>query len=82
MEASMRTIKLHLPTLKIIWKLLVVLLFPLVIWLYSIILDIPFREIDAGANYHKWIIFVIYLGCLASWLSIDRGLSRRYLFRN
>ncbi len=78
----MRTIKLHLPTLKIIWKLLVVLLFPLVIWLYSIILDIPFREIDAGANYHKWIILVVYLGCLASWLSIDRGLSHRSFFRN
>ncbi|QFI39627.1 hypothetical protein FR932_18320 [Moritella marina ATCC 15381] len=78
----MKAITVHRPTLKIIWKLLVFLFFPLVIWLYSVIADVSFADIDSGANYHKWIIFFLYLSCLATWLYIDRTLSHSSFFRH
>ncbi|MDX2319181.1 MAG: hypothetical protein QNK26_01115 [Moritella sp.] len=78
----MKAITVHRPTLKIIWKLLVILFFPLTIWLYSVISDTPFSTIDSGANYHKWIIFFLYLGCLAIWLYLDSALSNRSFFRS
>lgn len=78
----MKVITVHRPTLKIIWQLLVFLFFPLIIWLYSVIADVPFNIIDSGANFHKWIIFFLYLGCLGVWLYIDRTLSHSSFFRS
>lgn len=78
----MKAITVHRPTLKIIWRLLVFLFFPLIIWLYSVIADVPFSHIDSGVNFHKWLIFFLYLGCLAAWLYIDRALSRSSFFRS
>ena len=49
---------------------------------YSVIGDVPFAHIDSGANYHKWIIFFLYLSCLATWLYIDRTLSHSSFFRH
>lgn len=77
----MKVISVHRPIIQLLWKLLFLLLFPVVIWLYCLVLDVPFAIIDDGANYHKWVIFFIYLGCLASWLSINRSLSHRTTFR-
>jgi len=78
----MKAITVHRPTLKIMWKLLVFALFPLTLWLYSVIGDVPFTTIDSGVNYHKWIIFFIYLGCLAVWFYFDRALSHSSFFRS
>lgn len=78
----MKAITVHRPTLKIIWKLLVILCFPLTIWLYSVISDTAFSIIDSGANYHKWIIFFLYLSCLAVWFYIDRKLAHSSFFRS
>ncbi len=78
----MKAILVHRPIVKLLWKLLFLLLFPFVIWLYCQVLGIPFAEIDNGTNYHKWVIFFIYLGCLASWLSINRSLSHHSTFRH
>ena len=77
----MRAITIHRPLLKVIWKLVMVLLFPCTIWLYSIIADIPFSSIDQGANHHKWIIFFVYLAVLIAWFYLDRNLSHRAFFR-
>lgn len=78
----MQKLHIHRPFLKTLWQLWLVALFPLVIIVYCFITDIEFSRIDDGANYHKWLIFFIYLFCVAAWIMINRALAHSSFFRN
>lgn len=59
-------------TLSIIWKLLTVLILPVIIAIYVNIMDVYygpfiFSDLDKGQNAHKWIVFAIYLLFLLCW---------------
>lgn len=71
----------RLPLLSVLWKILILLAFPLVIWVYMQITGIEFIDLDTGKNIHKITIFLIYMAVVAVWwwlnVKVQRVLSRR-----
>jgi len=58
--------------LSLLWKLLTVLILPIIIAVYVKVMDVyygpfSFSELDLGQNLHKWLIFAIYLLFLLCW---------------
>ena len=58
--------------LSLIWKLLTVLIIPIIIFFYIEIVDtfyMPFSfvDLDQGKNIHKWLVLALYLGFLLAW---------------
>ena len=78
----MQSLRFQRSFLQTLWKLWLFALFPLVIWLYCFVTGVDFNLVDEGSNYHKWIIFVIYVACLVAWFVVNRTLNHRSFFRN
>ncbi len=58
--------------LSLVWKLLTVLILPVIMAIYVKIMDsyygpFAFEDLDLGKNLHKWIVFAIYLAFLLCW---------------
>ena len=58
--------------LSLIWKLLTVLIIPIIIFLYIEIVDtcympFSFADLDQGKNIHKWLVLALYLAFLLGW---------------
>lgn len=58
--------------LSLMWRLLTVLIIPIIIYLYVAVMDyyngnFSFADLDQGKNIHKWIVFAIYLACILCW---------------
>jgi len=58
--------------LSLIWKLLTVLIIPIIIFFYIEIVDtfympFSFADLDQGKNIHKWLVLAIYLTFLLCW---------------
>jgi hypothetical protein len=59
-------------TLSLIWKLLTVLILPVIMAVYVQVMDnyygpYSFSDLDQGKNLDKWIVLAIYLGFLLCW---------------
>ncbi|TEW54136.1 hypothetical protein E2R68_09665 [Psychromonas sp. RZ22] len=60
-------------TLSLFWKLLTVLILPVIMFLYIKFMDVcyeqpfTFADLDQGKNIHKWMIIAIYLAFLLCW---------------
>ncbi|RJG50655.1 hypothetical protein [Motilimonas pumila] len=71
----------RLPLLSVLWKIVILLAFPFVIWAYMQVTGIEFTDLDTGTNGHKLSIFFIYLAVVAVWwwlnVKVQRVLSRR-----
>ncbi|MBL1377030.1 hypothetical protein [Zobellella iuensis] len=48
------------------------LMFPLLVALYSQLLDLPLAAFDNGVNQHKWLITLLYLLYVLLWLRFNR----------
>ena len=70
-----------LPLFRMLWRLLGVLAFPLLIWLYSKAWGISFSELDGGVNHHKMLIIGVYFFYIAFWLWLTPKIERLPLFR-
>ncbi|TEW52172.1 hypothetical protein E2R67_03805 [Psychromonas sp. RZ5] len=58
--------------LSLIWKLLTVLIIPIIIFFYIKIIDtcytpFSFADLDQGKNIHKWLVLALYLAFLLCW---------------
>jgi len=58
--------------LSIFWKLLTVLIIPVIMFLYVKVMaayypEFTFSDLDQGKNLHKWVVFAIYLTFLLCW---------------
>jgi len=54
------------------WKLLAVLIIPIIIFFYikitnAFFIPFTFADLDQGQNIHKWLILAIYLTFLLCW---------------
>ncbi|WP_375055987.1 hypothetical protein [Zobellella sp. DQSA1] len=47
-------------------------MFPLLVALYSQLLDLPLADFDNGVNQHKWLIILLYLLYVLLWLRFNR----------
>lgn len=50
-------------------------MFPLLVLLYSQLLDLPLAEFDNGVNHHKWLITLLYLLYVLLWLRFNRRVT-------
>ena len=62
--------------LSLIWKLLTVLIIPVIIFFYIEIVDtfyMPFSfvDLDQGKNIHKWLVLIIYIFLLVGWSRLN-----------
>jgi len=62
--------------LSLTWKLLTVLIIPIIIVSYIKFMQafyppFDFSELDLGQNIHKWIIFTLYLLFLLCWKTLN-----------
>lgn len=62
--------------LSLLWKLLTVLIIPIIIAIYIQVLcywfpDFSFSELDNGKNVHKWAIISIYALFLIGWNKLN-----------
>ncbi|MDA7746915.1 hypothetical protein N8878_06240 [Psychromonas sp.] len=62
----------HTQILSLIWKLLTVLIIPIIMILYikamsALYGDFSFSDLDQGKNLHKWVVLAIYLAFLLCW---------------
>jgi len=62
--------------LSLMWKLLTVLIIPLIMFAYIELVDIfympfNFADLDQGKNIHKWLILGLYLIFLFCWARLN-----------
>lgn len=62
--------------LSLLWKLLTVLIIPIIIAIYIKVLshwhpELSFASLDNGKNVHKWIIISIYALFLIGWNKLN-----------
>lgn len=62
--------------LSLLWKLLTVLILPVIMAVYIEVVDtyyfeFSFSELDQGKNLHKWAILGIYLVFLVCWNRVN-----------
>lgn len=54
------------------WRWSVLLMFPLLLWLYCQLTGMSLAEFDNGVNQHKWLIMLCYLLYVLLWLRFNR----------
>lgn len=54
------------------WRWSVFLMFPLLVFGYGQVLDLPLAFFDQGVNRHKWLITLLYLLYVLLWLRFNR----------
>ncbi len=69
------------PIVRFFWHALALLVFPLIVWLYSRIAEVPYDVIDTGMQQHKTIIVVTYLVFILVWRWLSLRVERRIRMR-
>lgn len=61
--------------LALIWRWSVLLMFPLLVIVYSLLMGLPLADFDDGVNRHKWLIALFYLLYVGLWLKYNPRVS-------
>ncbi len=65
-----------LPFLRVLWKLLVLAMFPVILIVYCKLWGFSFATVDQGTNYHKWVIFCLYTLVVLLWCWLNPRVNR------
>ncbi len=69
-DSALRGFLLHLWRFSIVYSVVVITL------LYCKLMAVPFEQVDAGINRHKFVIILLYFAYLAGWWWLNPRLRR------